>query len=202
MDQLTELCRIAFKYGTDKCPQIRHTYTPFYYELLKGRRKSIKKVLEIGIGYYGGIEKTKKIYDPGLKRYYHRGASLYMWRNFFPNARIYGADIHPESLFEDKRIKTYLCDEKNKDNLTELIKNTGSNIDLVVDDGSHKVDHQMFACQILMPILKKDVIYVIEDARRSRIIVKTFAKKYDCWVPKISNQGGVNQLVVIKNRVK
>ena len=31
----TELCDIAFKYGVDKCPQINHAFTPFYYNLFK-----------------------------------------------------------------------------------------------------------------------------------------------------------------------
>src|SRR5215212_8637538 len=102
MAHITKLCKIAYKYGTDKCPQLRHTYTPFYYQLLKNKRHKIKKVLEIGIGRYKGIEKNETIYDPGLKRHYHRGASLYMWRDFLPEAQIYGADIVPETIFKDE----------------------------------------------------------------------------------------------------
>lgn len=43
---MTELCELAYKYGTDKCPQIKHFYTPYYYKLFKDRRLSVKKVLE------------------------------------------------------------------------------------------------------------------------------------------------------------
>jgi len=50
MESVTPLCDIAFKYGTDKCPQLGHSYTPFYYDLLKDKRETIKKVLEFGIG--------------------------------------------------------------------------------------------------------------------------------------------------------
>ena len=39
----TELCKIAEKYGTDKCPQIFHDYTPTYHELFKDRRNEIKE---------------------------------------------------------------------------------------------------------------------------------------------------------------
>src|SRR3989344_4764947 len=128
--KITKLFKIAYKYGTDKCPQIKHSYTPFYYKLLNRRRKSIKKVLEIGIGYYKTMQDVAVIYDRGLKRYYHRGASLKMWRDFFPNAQIYGADIRPETIFEDERIKTYLCDERKEKDLIRLIEKTGSDIDL------------------------------------------------------------------------
>jgi len=39
----TPLCKLAFEYKTDKCPKIKHVYTPFYYELLKDRKNTIKK---------------------------------------------------------------------------------------------------------------------------------------------------------------
>lgn len=190
----TELCQLAYKYGTDKCPQIEHTYTPFYFELLSGRRQSVKKVLEIGVGNSVDMDHVVK-----LKGSYRLGASLYMWRDFFPNAQIYGADIQPETLFEDKRMKTYLCDQSQKEDLIHLIENTGSDIDLFIDDGSHRLEHQIFTCQILMPLLKKNVIYVIEDVIHSRKVVRDL-NQYECWVPQISKQGRNNQLVVVKNK--
>ncbi len=195
----TELCNVAFRYGTDKCPQLKHTYTPFYYELWKDKRDKIKKVLEIGVGHYRGMRHVETIYDSGLKRQYHRGASLYMWRDFFPNAEIYGADIRPETIFEDERITTYLCDERKKEDLVQLIENTGPDIDLFIDDASHHLNDQIFACQTLMPLLKNDVTYVIEDVTWSKKLVHALGQ-YICWVPQISKQGGNNQLVIVKNK--
>ena len=101
---LTDLCKLAMKYNSDKCPRIGHCYTPFYYELLKDRRASIKKVLEIGVGY-----EAMKRRMPN----YTVGAGLFMWRDFFPNAQVYGADIVPDSIFTDDRLTTYYCDERN-----------------------------------------------------------------------------------------
>lgn len=150
----TELCKIGYKYGTDKCPEIYHSYTPFYYELLKDKRQSVKKVLELGVGYLETMPWNST---------YQRGASLYMWRDFFPNAQIYGADILPKVMFKDERIETFLCDETKKEDLIKLIKKTGSDIDLFIDDGSHAMKDQIFACLNIMPLLKKDVIYIIED---------------------------------------
>ena len=136
-NQITELCKLGYKYGTDKCPQIKHSYTPFYYKLLKDKRQSVRKVLEIGIGKTRrNLHRPEKIYENGVKRFLHRGASLRMWRDFFPNAQIYGADITPETMFAEERIKTYLCDERKKEDLVRLIHQTGSDIDVVVDDAS------------------------------------------------------------------
>lgn len=193
-DKQTILCRMAYKYGADKNPQLKHSYTPFYYELLKEKRESTKKVLELGVGYHQAIP-----HIVSLNETYPRGASLYMWREFFPNAQIYGADIRPETIFEDERIKTYLCDERIKADLVRLIENTGSDIDLFVDDGSHHLSDQVFTCLTLMPLLKKDVIYVIEDVTHSRKLAKALSE-YECWVPQISKLGGDDQLVVVKNK--
>lgn len=190
---ITPLCKIAYKYGTDKCPQIKHTYTPFYFELLKDGRESIKKVLEIGVGDNKSMKHVVK-----MKGSYLPGASLYMWRDFFPNAHIYGADFLPEVLFEDERIKTYLCDETKQVDLLRLIESTGADIDLFIDDGSHRLEDQIFTAQTLMPLLKKDVTYIVEDVLWTRKLMPALGG-YNCWVPQIANRGGVNQLVVIQN---
>ena len=188
---MTELCEIAYKYGTDKCPQLKHSYTPFYYEFLKDRRQSIKKILEMGIG-----QTRKSLHG----EYLQRGASLCMWRDFFPSAQIYGADIHSETMFKGERIETFLCDETKKNNLNELIKKTGSDIDLFIDDGHHHKRRQIFLCRILMPMFKKEVIYVIEDVRRPQEIADALSE-YDCYIPEILKKYNDDGLVVVtKNK--
>lgn len=197
----TELCELAYKYGTDKCPQIKHCYTPFYYEYLKDYKNTFKKVLEVGIGHTRnnwhnpqGIEKDKLI--PKLQN----GASLKMWRDFFPNANIFGADISQDALFEDTRIKTYLCDERDQKDVARLIKTIGNDIDLVIDDASHHVDDQISLAKNLLPLLKKDVIYIIEDVGHSRNIMKTLGNKYNYLVPDIPRKWHGGMVLVITNK--
>lgn len=172
----TPLCRIAYKYGTDKCPQIKHCYTPFYYEMFSAKREKVKKVLELGIGRFRNMQDKEWVYDEILKRTYHKGASLKMWRDFFPNAMIYGADVRPETMFGDNRIKTFLCDERKKEDLVALIKETGSDIDLVIDDASHKVDDQIFASSTILPLLNTGATYIIEDVGHSKKISRALTK--------------------------
>lgn len=173
MPPQTELCQLAFKYGTDKCPQIGHMYTPFYYELLKDRRQSIKKVLEIGVGNHRQIK-----YIPG----YVTGASLRMWRDFFPNAQVFGADISPDAFFEDTRIQVLFCDETKKEDIEKLIKITGSDIDLVIDDAMHHITNQLFLFENLMPLLDPGATYIIEDCRRTKLVRKMFPQ-YQAILP-------------------
>lgn len=198
----TPLCEIAFKYGTDKCPQLKHAYTPFYYQLLKDKTESVKKVLELGIGHYKGMDKNEWHFDPGLNRKYHRGASLYMWRDFFPNAQIFGADRVPEAIFADDRIKNFLIDERKKADLEELIRQTGSDIDIVVDDASHHVDDQIFAAITLLPLLNENVTYIIEDVSHSRHIIAALKQigEFEFQVPEIPRKWHGGMIVVITKK--
>lgn len=194
--ELTELCLIANKYGTDKCPQIKHSYTPFYFKWFKEQRYSVKKVLELGIGHFKRMQDTPVMFDRNLNRMYHRGASLYMWRDFFPHAHIYGADRVPEAIFQDERITTYLCDERKKKDLEQLIANIGSDIDIVIDDASHKVDDQIFAATTLLPLLKPGSIYIIEDVAHSKKISASLSV-YDCFVQDVPRKWHGGMLFVI-----
>lgn len=190
----TALCGLAYKYGTDKCPKLWHSYTPFYFELLKDKRREIKKVLELGIG----IDQVMPLVVNKIGSY-KKGASLYMWRDFFPNAQIYGADIRSEALFEDTRIKTLCCDERKETDLKKLIEFTGPDIDLFVDDGSHHVSDQTFTAKTLLPLLYKNVLYIIEDVTHSKKLIRSL-KDYNCWTPQISILGGNDQLVLVKHK--
>lgn len=197
----TVLCEIAYKYGTDKCPQIKHSYTPFYYEYLKDKRNSTKKVLEFGIGHtrknwHNPQEISKDKFVSNLQN----GASLRMWRDFFPNAQIYGADISPLALFSDKRIKTYLCDETKQDEVQKLVREIGKDIDLVIDDASHHVDDQISLAKSLLPLLKKDVIYIIEDVGHSKHIMAALGTNYDYHIPDIPRDWHGGMIVTIQNK--
>jgi len=188
---MTDLCRLAYRYGSDKCPIMLHHYTPVYYNLFKDKRKTVKKVLEIGVG---GPQ------DMSHCANYTRGASLYMWRDFFPKAQIYALDIVPELIFKDERIVTFLGDQTKTTDLKKLIKKIGKDIDLVIDDGSHKAEDQIFTCLTLMPLLNKEVIYAIEDIVDLNSIMQKLSK-YDCQYERFRPKGGFSdRLVIVRNK--
>ena len=155
----TELCKLGIKHIVDKCPDIYHTYTPLYYNIFKDIKNKIQTVLEIGIG------------TPEIMQYtnYKPGASLRMWRDFFTNATIYGADIVEKVLFEEDRIKTFKCDQSNKDSLENLYisiqaHSNKDKIDFIIDDGSHIESHMIISLVTLWPYIKENGgIYIIED---------------------------------------
>jgi hypothetical protein len=138
---LTPLCELALKYGTDKYPW----YTPFYDSLLRDRRDSVRRVLEIGIGT---IEAMSHVPD------YKPGASLRMWRDYFPNAEIQGIDVDERVLFSEDRITT---------GLSVAIEDNTSPFDLIVDDASHLERHQIHSVNSFIPFVQPDGFYIIED---------------------------------------
>ena len=182
MYKKTELCELALKYGADKCPQIGHAYTPYYYELLKDKKHTFKKILEVGVGNNRQIK-----YIPGGMI----GASIRMWRDFFPNAWVYGADVKPESFFVDERISTYYCDETKEEDIKRLVMQIGTDIDLVVDDACHHIANQYFLFETLMPLLDKGVTYIVEDCRRTRSFSKRYPQ-YDSEIPQLPPNEDVN----------
>jgi cephalosporin hydroxylase len=161
----TELCQLALKYKTDKVKEFRHNYTPFYYDLLKHKQPSAKTVLEIGIGHRGENVKNKAIsHMMHMPEDYLIGASLYMWRDFFIKADVYGVDINPVCLFEADRIHTFLADQSNQEDLERLVnQRIGKPLDVVIDDGSHIPVDQVATLITLVPQLSAGGIYIIED---------------------------------------
>jgi len=195
----TPLCKLAYKYGTDKCPRIKHNYTPYYYSLFKDVRKSIKLVFEMGIGYYKGVENNNTNYDSSLKRLYQKGASLKMWRDFFPNAKVIGADNQPAVLFKDKRIETYLCNQTDQKQVRNLLKKFSKKIDIFIDDALHNARYQIRLAETVLPLLNKTAIYIIEDVTNPKYICR-YLEKYDCRIIECSKKYKDDKLIIVKRK--
>lgn len=159
----TELCLLFEKYGSDKCDSIFHTYSRFYYSLFLPQRDSVKNFLEIGVG-------TKDIMVPIVGSDYKEGASLKAWRDFFPNAMVYGLDIDESVLFEENRIKCYPVDQSQESSLIQTTnrifqENAINSFDVIIDDGSHISQHMLCSINVMFQYLVKNGIYIIEDIK-------------------------------------
>lgn len=156
MRPLTPLCQLAIKHQSDKGGRhlmygggschATHEYTPTYYDLLSAQRNDVHSVLEIGV---------------------NRGCGLRMWEEFFPNARIIGLDIERSTLFKEGRIECFHADQNDPASLTHALAMAGAGpYDLIVDDGSHLMNHQAVSMTTLLPHLSDIGVYVIEDIPR------------------------------------
>ena len=159
---MDDLSKLGLKYGTDKIG--KHNYLPVYYDLFKDRRNEVKKVLEIGVG---------------------EGKGVRMFRDFFPNAMIFGLEIDKSRLFIEDRIEVTLCDQSNKEDLLYGFGCIGGNIDLVIDDGSHRTSDQFFSAVVLVPLLKEGSIYVIEDVHEQKSLEDMLNTHFE-FIPEIT----------------
>lgn len=137
------LSRIGSQYGTDK---VHHGFSAFYDHYLRAQRKRVAKVFEIGI--YGG-------------------ASLYMWRDYFPNAVIHALDLDRVKLDGADRITTYTGDQSDRGLLQSIVENAGTDFDLILDDGGHTMSQQQTSLGALFPHVRPGGYYVVEDLHTS-----------------------------------
>jgi hypothetical protein len=144
------LTRLAKEFKTDKWGN--HKYTPHYQRHFRPWRDREINILEIGIG--------------GYRRDGDGGASLRMWKAFFPNAQIFGLDIHDKSFVDEPRIRTFQGDQTDPVILNSIAATAGG-LHLIIDDGSHRPEHIIKSFNILFPLLDADGMYVIEDTQTS-----------------------------------
>ncbi len=159
------LTQLGLKYGTDKATH--HGYTEHYHERFKDIRMDVKNVLEIGTA---------------------KGASIQMWRDYFPNAMIYTVDIRniyeypahdrivlcrynfgkredSESSFTHHEYK-YPAKDGFK-GINTFLKELPIEFDIIIDDGSHMMKDQQLTLAILFEQVKSGGIYVLEDLTTS-----------------------------------
>jgi 23S rRNA U2552 (ribose-2'-O)-methylase RlmE/FtsJ len=92
------------------------------------------------------------------------GGSLQMWKNYFGDkAKIYGIDINPRvKELEEDNIKILIGSQSDKKFLRK-IKGEIPDIDILIDDGGHKMNQQIITFQELYDKIKPDGVYLCED---------------------------------------
>ena len=164
---MTNLVNILNKWGSDKAQLFNdpfwHGYAGVYECLFRRSRQEVEAVLEIGIGTM--IPDAHSTMVGWALEGYRPGGSLRAWREYFPNAVIYGIDVQPDTqLVNEERILTFICDSTDTARVRELMTNTiGSEFDLIIDDGSHIAADQVATMRNFFPHLRQNGIYVVED---------------------------------------
>jgi hypothetical protein len=186
-DRSNELAIFFQKYGSDKgavtlsghpYPWPPHTYSDLYHGMWNLKRDNVLKVFECGIGT-NSVDIPSSMGANGVP-----GASLYAWRDYFPNAQIYGADIDRKILFTADRIKTFWVDQLSEESITSLWAEVREkDFDIILDDGLHTFEagSNLFANSI--HALDDDGVYVIEDISSSDLVLYAdFFKKQSYFV--------------------
>ena len=146
----TDLSALAAFYGSDKWGS--HWYARHYQQHFSPLRWKKLNILEIGAGGYD---------DP-----HKGGASLRMWKRYFPKSNIYSIDIYDKSALQEERIKIFKGSQIDSEFILKVYKEIGE-IDIIIDDGSHINQHVIESFAIMFPLLKSGGIYVVEDLQTS-----------------------------------
>jgi hypothetical protein len=95
------------------------------------------------------------------------GGSMQMWKSYFSDVKIYGIDINPECKnHDDDNIEIFIGSQADRNFLGEVIHKIGS-IDILIDDGSHVMDHQIITFEELYNHINNGGIYICEDLHTS-----------------------------------
>lgn len=156
-----ELSRLSLG-KTDKLDT--HGFTEIYEHIFSPLRPLPIRICEIGIG---------------------RGGSLVVWGEYFSKATVFGIDMYTltelrtllrdqgvkedflPSVPESDRLKTFVADQANRDQLKAFISKYGGDFDIVLDDGGHKMDQQQVSFAFFFRHIKAGGYYVIEDVHTS-----------------------------------
>lgn len=137
-----------------------HNYTDVYEAYLARLRQQPINLLEVGLGVPGEFWDARMAQG----RNAGGGASLRMWHGYFPRAMIYGADINAAPHLDNERTKTFVLDQGDPQAVAAFLDSIGDvSFDVIIDDGSHKPDHQQVSLGCLFPRLKSGGLYIIED---------------------------------------
>jgi hypothetical protein len=143
------LGRLADVHKTDKGGG--HGYMEVYSHFLRPYKFRPVRLLEIGVGGRGPTD---------------GGASLRMWKDYFPFGKIYALDLFDKSQLEEPRIRIFRGDQSDPEALKDVTDESG-NLDIIIDDGSHYNDHVIRTFELLFPYLKRGGLYFVEDVHTS-----------------------------------
>lgn len=140
-----------------------HSYIPVYEELLAPYRETAKNILEIGL---------------------MSGESLRMWTEYF-SGDVHGIDcsIKPINGLADLEqaiadgLKISIGDATSEADIEKFYGDIM--FDVVVDDGSHLLIHQIQSFNILKSKMKPRGVYVIEDAPNIDEDLSEYRKLHD-----------------------
>jgi ubiquinone/menaquinone biosynthesis C-methylase UbiE len=157
-DILNKYSSTNTSFGTDK--NTTHSYGDVYNHLFKPYIESSDSILEIG---------------------FDCGASLQAYSEYFKNANIYGIDIRDNMnpLFKyNPKITTHIGDATEQN----VVNYFDKKFDIIIEDGSHLVEHQIKHFMDFQSKVKAGGLYIIEDvhemySQQLESSLKEFAEK-------------------------
>ncbi|WP_170106763.1 class I SAM-dependent methyltransferase [Rhodovulum imhoffii] len=120
-----------------------HHYLPVYEKYLSRYRGTGFRFLEIGVS---------------------GGGSLHLWRHYFgDDATIMGIDINPDCQALDGQSGMVRIGSQDDEAFLNRVVEEMGGVDVILDDGSHRMEHVSKSLQVLFPKLSTPGLYLVED---------------------------------------
>ena len=97
-----------------------------------------------------------------------QGGSLQMWKDYFGDkCKIFGIDINPHcEILKENQIEVFIGDQEDRNFLNTLVEKIPK-IDILIDDGGHRMKQQIATFEELFPHISENGIYLCEDLHTS-----------------------------------
>lgn len=120
-----------------------HSYLTVYDEVFNRLKNNNNKILEIGV---------------------YKGDSLNLWAEYFTNSEIYGVDCHTNQIDVSLHDNVNIIEIQDAYSIEciEMLNSIGK-FNIIIDDGSHKVEHQKYVIENYCSLLTNNGILIIED---------------------------------------
>lgn len=116
-----------------------HTYSVVYDRLFEPYKNKQINFLEIGLNFGGNIA---------------------ICSEYFSNINHYGIDI-ADYIKIDKNLFTFY--KGSFDDVNVVKQASERQYDIILEDGSHYLEHQLESIKLYLPLLKQDGVMIIED---------------------------------------
>lgn len=132
-----------FLNNSGRCIHKNNNYFDVYERHLARFVESASVLLEIGVGL---------------------GGSLQMWKAYLgPHSKIIGLDIKPEcKTYKESGIEIFIGSQDDP-KIINAIFSKYPEIDIVIDDGSHQMNHMVESFNLIYKRLQPNGIYMVED---------------------------------------
>lgn len=151
-----KLAMLFNKHGSDKARV--HQYYLVYAAILRDLGEVMPlNIFEVGLG----TNMLDIVSNMGISG--RPGASLRAFKDFLPNAQIFGADIDRRILFSEDRITTYFVDQTNRQSFDSLGDQLPIKFDMMIDDGLHSPNANLNSLRFFLGRINNGGYAIIED---------------------------------------
>jgi cephalosporin hydroxylase len=186
---------LAYKYSdyTDKIKYQGdyangHTYPIIYDKLFSQYKNRDVNFLEIGLNFGGNVA---------------------LVCDYFDQVHVDGIDIADTVKYEiSPKLKTHFTFHHGSFDNKNILENISKKqYDIILEDGSHRLDHQLKSIELYLPLLKPDGVMIIEDIQEAEYLSQLYNKvdtnKYYCYAIDLryNKMRWDDLILVIENRL-